>query len=141
MDHDATEHCGTTGCRDLLRSTTHCRASDTVAGHNIIGSAGVGAGIALAPLAESLGGRVTILGTPAEEGGGRRLRLRERGAFDDADVAMMVHREPANDEVVPYLSNGTLIITMHFSAAHASSWARSGINALDALVLGSPRAR
>ena len=105
-------------------------------GHNIIGTAGVGAGIALAPLADALRGRVTILGTPAEEGGGGKLRLLERGAFADADVAMMIHPEPANVEVVPYLANETLIITMHGRAAHASSSARAGINALDALVLG-----
>jgi len=105
-------------------------------GHNIIGTAGIGAGIALAPLAEHLRGRVTTLGTPAEEGGGGKLHLLERGAFADADAAMMVHPEPANVEIVPYLANETLVITMHGRAAHASSSARAGINALDALVLG-----
>src|SRR3954468_2363096 len=39
-------------------------------GHNIIGTAGLGAGVAVAALADELGGRVVILGTPAEEGGG-----------------------------------------------------------------------
>jgi len=105
-------------------------------GHNIIGTAGIGAGIALAPLAEHLGARVTTLGTPAEEGGGGKLRLLERGAFANADAAMMVHPEPANVEIVPYLANETLVITMHGRAAHASSSQRAGINALDALVLG-----
>jgi len=105
-------------------------------GHNIIGTAGIGAGIALAPLAEHLGGRMTALGTPAEEGGGGKLRLLERGAFANADAAMMVHPEPANVEIVPYLANETLVITMHGRAAHASSSQRAGINALDALVLG-----
>src|ERR1043165_264216 len=38
-------------------------------GHNIIGTAGLGAGIAAAALAHELGGRVGVLGTPAEEGG------------------------------------------------------------------------
>src|SRR5690348_8817511 len=33
-------------------------------GHNIIGTAGLGAGIAAAALAEEVGGRVVILGTP-----------------------------------------------------------------------------
>ena len=57
-------HCGSTGphvvicCEyDALPGISHgC-------GHNIIGTAGIGAGIALAPFAEALGGRVTILGT------------------------------------------------------------------------------
>ena len=105
-------------------------------GHNIIAAAGLGAGLAVVPLAEALGGRVTILGTPAEEGGGGKVVLLERGAFADADIAMMIHPEPANVEIAPYLANETLIITIHGRAAHASSSARAGINALDALVLG-----
>lgn len=105
-------------------------------GHNVIGTAGVGAGLAAASVADALGGRVTILGTPAEEGGGGKIVLLERGAFADVDVAMMIHPEPANVEIAPYLANETLVITMHGKAAHASSSARHGINALDALVLG-----
>ena len=41
-------------------------------GHNIIATAGLGAGLAAASVADSLGGRVRILGTPAEEGGAAR---------------------------------------------------------------------
>ena len=37
-------------------------------------AAGLGAGLAAAALATEAGGRVTILGTPAEEGGGGRWR-------------------------------------------------------------------
>ena len=36
-------------------------------GHNIIATAAIGAGLAVAPLADDLGIRVTVLGTPAEE--------------------------------------------------------------------------
>ena len=60
-------------------------------GHNIIGSAGLGAGIAVAKVAGALGGRVAILGTPAEEGGGGKEFMIRRGCFDDIDLAMMVH--------------------------------------------------
>ena len=60
-------------------------------GHNIIGAAGLGAGLAVAKVAEALGGRVAILGTPAEEGGGGKEFMIRRGAFDDIDLAMMVH--------------------------------------------------
>ena len=42
-------------------------------GHNIIAAAGLGAGLAAAALADELGGRVVILGTPAEEGGGGKV--------------------------------------------------------------------
>src|SRR5918999_5204639 len=49
-------------------------------GHNIIGTAGLGAGLAAAALADEVGGRVVILGTPAEEGGGGKIKPAERGA-------------------------------------------------------------
>ena len=51
-------------------------------GHNVIAAAGLGAGLAAASLADDLGGRVSIIGTPAEEGGGGKCFLLERGAFD-----------------------------------------------------------
>lgn len=106
-------------------------------GHNVIGTAGAGAGLALAALAEEAGGRVTILGTPAEEqGGGGKKRLLAAGAFADGDVAMMVHPEPGDVEYVPYLANDQLYVAMHGKAAHASSTPWAGVNALDALVLG-----
>src|SRR5688572_11179955 len=49
-------------------------------GHNIIATAGVGAGLAAAAVAEEAGGQVVILGTPAEEGGGGKIRLIRAGA-------------------------------------------------------------
>ena len=106
-------------------------------GHNVIGTAGVGAGIALAAVAEAAGGRVRVLGTPAEErNGGGKIRLLERGGFAGADAAMMIHPEPGNVERAPYLAADDLEIVFHGKAAHASSQPHKGINALDALVLG-----
>mgnify|MGYP002365266667 CR=1 FL=1 len=43
-------------------------------GHNLIAAIAVGAGAALAPLADHLGMTVEVYGTPAEEGGGARSR-------------------------------------------------------------------
>ena len=106
-------------------------------GHNVIGAAGVGAGIALAAVAAEAGGRVVVLGCPAEErNGGGKIRLLERGAFDGAVMAMMIHPEPANVERAPYLASADLEVVFHGKAAHASSQPHKGINALDALVLG-----
>src|ERR1700761_8463747 len=39
-------------------------------GHNVIAAAAVGAGLALAPVADAIGLTIKVLGTPAEEGGG-----------------------------------------------------------------------
>ena len=105
--------------------------------HNVIGAMGVGAGIALAALADECGGRVLVLGTPAEElNGGGKVRLLEAGAFADATVAMMAHPEGGDVERVPYLATDTLEVLFHGTAAHASSSPWQGVNALDALVLG-----
>src|SRR4051794_3840648 len=66
-------------------------------GHNIIATAGLGAGLAAAALAEEVGARVVVLGTPAEEGGGGKILMAREGAFDGIDAAMMVH--PAGDDL------------------------------------------
>jgi len=106
-------------------------------GHNVIAAAGLGAGLALAAVADRCGGRVTVLGTPAEEqSGGGKIRLLDAGAFADADVAMMVHPEPGDVERVPYLANDVLEVELHGVAAHASSSPWQGRNALDGLVAG-----
>lgn len=104
-------------------------------GHNVIAAAGLGAGLALAGLAERCGGRLTVLGTPAEEqSGGGKIRLLDAGAFADADVAMMVHPEPGDVERVPYLANDVIEVEYHGVSAHASSSPWQGRNALDGLV-------
>ena len=46
-------------------------------------------------VADDLGLTVTVLGTPAEEGGGGKILMLERGAFDGVHAAMMVHPSPA----------------------------------------------
>jgi amidohydrolase len=104
-------------------------------GHNIIAATAVGAGLALAPLVDDLDLRVTILGTPAEEGGGGKVFLLERGAFDGVDAAMMVHPAPYED-LEPRIS-----AVAHFGviyegrASHAAAAPALGINAADAFTV------
>ena len=104
-------------------------------GHNIIGSSSVGAGLALSGLADDLGFRVSVLGTPAEESGGGKVDLIRAGAFEDADLALMVH--PAPMEVVdwPTLACATIKVAYHGREAHASMAPARGLNALDAINL------
>jgi amidohydrolase len=105
-------------------------------GHNVVAAAGLGAGIALAGLAAELGGRVTVLGTPAEEGGGGKVRLAGLGAFAGATAAMLVH-PGAEETVLPHINAAsTLEVTVVGRAAHASMAPERGVNALDGLVLG-----
>lgn len=105
-------------------------------GHNVIATAGLGAGVALASVCEELGGRLSIFGTPAEERGGGKIMMAERGAFDGVDVAMMVH--PAgHDFLTPeMLAMIQLDVRAHGKEAHAAGFPWRGVNALDAIVLG-----
>ena len=105
-------------------------------GHNIIGTAGAGAGIAAATLADELGGTVVVLGTPAEEGGGGKILMAEQGALDDVDAALMVH--PAGMDLARFgaIAIQQLEVTYHGRAAHAAAAPQAGRNALDAAVLG-----
>jgi amidohydrolase len=105
-------------------------------GHNIIAASGVGAGIALASVAEAAGLRITVLGTPAEESGGGKVDLINAGALEGVDFAMMVH--PAPFDV--YASRGLAIeewdVVYTGQASHASFAPQLGRNALDGVVAG-----
>jgi len=105
-------------------------------GHNIIATAGLGAGLAAAAVAAEAGGRVAILGTPAEEGGGGKVRMADRGAFDGVAAAMMVHPAHADLPEMRTLAIQQLWVTYRGEAAHAAAFPHKGRNALDAAVLG-----
>jgi amidohydrolase len=105
-------------------------------GHNIIAAAGLGAGLAAASLAEQLGGRVMILGTPAEEGGGGKQKLIDAGAFEGVQAAMMVHPASADLMTMTTIAYQSLTARYYGRAAHAAAAPWQGTNALDAAVLG-----
>ncbi len=105
-------------------------------GHNVIAATGVGSFIALAQvLAEdprAFGGRIVLLGTPAEEGHSGKEVMAAGGAFDDIDAAIMVH--PYGHDLADQVWLGPRLLTWTFSgvAAHASAQPFMGRNALDA---------
>jgi amidohydrolase len=104
-------------------------------GHNLIAASAVGAGLALAGVADDLGLTVTVLGTPAEEGGGGKVFLLQRGAFDRAHAAMMVHPWPEDRLEATCLAVDHMAIRYHGRDAHASASPEKGINAGDAFVV------
>ncbi|MGD8486571.1 MAG: M20 family metallopeptidase [Chloroflexota bacterium] len=104
-------------------------------GHNVICTAGLGAALALAPLVEELGLKVTLLGTPAEEGGGGKLGFIEGGFFDDVHAAMMVHPYPMDVAEPNIIAVQQLVITYTGVEAHASGYPWDGVNASDAMVV------
>lgn len=103
-------------------------------GHNLICTAALGAGIGLAAAMDELPGNTLVLGTPAEEGGGGKVIMLEKGAFKGVDVAMMFH--PASYTLTgrPSLASNRLKIKFIGKAAHAAATPDEGINALDAMI-------
>ncbi len=104
-------------------------------GHNMIAAAGVGAGLALARIADELGVTVRVLGTPAEELGGGKILMVERGAFDGVHVAMMVHPTPVEGDAFPTLAISQCDYHFHGKTAHASLAPNLGVNAADAVTV------
>jgi len=105
-------------------------------GHNVIAAAGLGAGLAAASLAEACAGRVSIVGTPAEEGGGGKVLQIRAGAFEGIDAAMMVHPAGADLRSMDAIAIHRCLVTFHGECAHAAAAPEKARNALDAAVLG-----
>lgn len=104
-------------------------------GHNMIGTMGVGAAVALSKVLNSIGGQITVLGTPAEECDGAKVEMAQKGVFDEIDVAMVLH--PAEATYVSGKSLAMDAIQFEFKgkASHAAAEPEAGINALDAVIL------
>ncbi len=103
-------------------------------GHNIIGTAGLGAALAAYSVREELAGELRLIGTPAEEGGGGKVIMLERGVFDDVDAAMMIH--PGTKAMVARGSIASNSLRFEFFGvpSHAASTPDMGVNALDACI-------
>ena len=104
-------------------------------GHNIIAAASTGAALALAPLADRLGITVRLIGTPAEETGGGKVLMLERGVFDDVAMAMLVHPTPYETCASTSLAITDLEVRYTGRAAHAAAAPERGLNAADALTV------
>jgi amidohydrolase len=114
-------------------------------GHNLIATASIASflGLAAALRKSSIQGRVRILGTPAEEGGGGKLPLIDAGAFKDVDACLMIHPGPSGltpphisgSAYSTSLANSKINIDFTGKPAHAGMAPWQGVNALDAVVL------
>src|SRR5438128_7683672 len=105
-------------------------------GHNVIATAGCGAGAALAVALGRLpfAGQIQVIGTPAEEGGAGKVKLMEAGVFKDVDAAMMIHGRCGTQVWRPTLGIIKAKAEFFGQAAHASSWPWRGVNALNAVI-------
>lgn len=104
-------------------------------GHNLIGTASLGAALAVKAVLAQTGGEVLLAGCPAEEKGGGKIALVEAGIFAETDAAMLVH--PSNRTEIVKLALGMRELTVEYfgKASHAAAAPDQGINALDAVVL------
>ena len=111
-------------------------------GHNLIAMAAMGAALGLRANAANLPGRIEIIGTPAEEGGGGKIRLLEAGVFDGVDATLSSHPF-SNRTIVPAASpkgeSWSLAMVgyrylYHGRAAHAAAAPEAGVNALNAVI-------
>jgi amidohydrolase len=103
-------------------------------GHNIICATAVGGFLAAAEAQERVGGRVSLIGTPAEEGGGGKETLARAGVFDDVDAVVMLHPFTHDIAMHPFLGRRQVEMVFHGVAAHAAAQPFMGRNALDAAV-------
>ena len=104
-------------------------------GHNIIASASVGAALALAPFADELNATITVLGTPAEEGGGGKITMLKRGGFAGLDVAALIHPGPVDVDHGNPFAVKHLEISYTGRASHAAAYPEQGVNASDAFTI------
>jgi amidohydrolase len=104
-------------------------------GHNIIASSSVGAALALASVADELKIKVVVLGTPAEEGGGGKIVMLERGAFDGIDIAALVHPGPVDVAFAEPFAVRHIAVKYSGKASHAAAYPEQGINAADAFTI------
>ena len=111
-------------------------------GHNLIAMAAIGAGLGLKANLDNLPGRVMVIGTPAEEGGGGKIRMLNAGVFDGVDAVLSSH--PSSNRTViptdtPMGESWSLAMVgyryiFHGKAAHAAAAPHEGINALNGVI-------
>ena len=101
-------------------------------GHNLIAGSAVGAFLALARQAAHFEGSVEIIGTPAEEGGGGKIKLLEAGVFQGVDAAMMFHPFDRDILAHPALCSMRIAMTYVGVPAHAAAAPFAGKSALTA---------
>ena len=83
-----------------------------------------------------LPGKIKIIGTPAEEGGGGKIRCLEAGAYRDMDLSLISHPGILHNSPLVRTTAFTHLNASYYGrAAHAANSPWLGVNALDALVI------
>lgn len=103
-------------------------------GHNLIGTAAVGAGIALAQNLPF--GKVSVIGTPAEEiPPSTKQKMIDNGVFNDVDIVLMMHGADRTTTKSGSLANEAIDYKFRGKASHAAKYPHLGVSALDAVII------
>lgn len=103
-------------------------------GHNLLGTAGVGAALAIKDLIEAgeLRGTVRYYGTPAEETVGGKLYMVRNGLFDDVDAAITWHPDVnVTADTQPNQAMVDFVVEFEGRTAHAAYDPWNGRSAAD----------
>ncbi|MBD3293095.1 MAG: amidohydrolase [Armatimonadia bacterium] len=106
-------------------------------GHNLIGAAAVGAGRALLDVLREEGapGTVVVMGTPAEEGHGGKVKMLAQDALAGIDAVILAHPRWQTMPDTGCNAIARFRISFEGRAAHAAAAPEQGRNALDAVML------
>lgn len=106
-------------------------------GHNLICAAALGAGKALAETMklEKITGTVLVMGTPAEETLGGKVKMIRAGALKGIDAALMVHPSWRTTPDTGSTAAQRVKVRFRGKSAHAAAAPELGKNALDAVML------
>ena len=107
-------------------------------GHNLIATSAMLAGIAAKRAMAQFGvaGSIEVFGTPAEEDGGGKIIMLERGAFDGLDAVYLMHPTSAMTRIGGECTSFKgAYVTYVGKPAHAESHPEEGVNAFDAASL------
>src|SRR5256886_12648697 len=83
-------------------------------GHNLMGTAAIGAFLALRDTLDGVRGRVRVIGCPAEERGNGKVQLMKGGAFEGVDAALM-YQPGDRDEIDPLM---LAMVNLEIGRAH-----------------------
>lgn len=104
-------------------------------GHHMQGPSCLAAAFAVKELCKDMPYRLVVYGTPAEETVGGKILMKERGCFQDIDIALMMHPSPTTTTDIKCMALATFEVEFHGKTAHAAMNPEKGRSGLDAIML------
>lgn len=104
-------------------------------GHHLIAAGSAAAGVVLSRVIQPRTATIKVIGCPAEEAGGGKVRLTRAGVFSGLDAALLVHPERTTEIYKRSFGMVEIKLEMFGKSAHAAAEPEEGKNALDAILL------